>query len=104
MEIRCTKCGKIITDDNNKNIAASISGSIMGDEYIESYFFCEDCEVYTFEIYHDRFMGEDEVRIQGPISKLDGDEKIKLIKECQEPWNKKCRCDAHKKYFGSSLD
>jgi hypothetical protein len=27
-----------------------------------------------------------------------------LIKQCPEPWNKKCRCEAHRAYFGGWLD
>ena len=83
---------------------ASISGSIMGDEYTESYYFCNRCEVYTVEIYHDRFLGEDEVSIRGPVSRSEGDVKVELIKQCSEPWNKKCRCEVHQSYFQESLD
>lgn len=83
---------------------ASISGGIMGDEYIESYFLCSRCEVYTVEIYHDRFLGEDTVFVRGPVSKAEGDAKVELIRQCSEPWNKKCRCRAHQAYFEGSLD
>jgi hypothetical protein len=83
---------------------AFISGSIMGDEYIESYYFCSRCEVYTVEIYHDRFLGEDEISVRGPVLKPEGDAMVELIKQCSEPWNKKCRCKAHQSYFQDSLD
>lgn len=76
----------------------------MGDEYIETYFFCKNCSVYTVEIYHDRFLGEEEISIQGPIPQSEGDAKVELIKKCSQPWNKKCRCAAHKEYFAGSLD
>lgn len=76
----------------------------MGDEYIESYYFCEPCGVYTVEVYHDRFLGEDEVSLRGPMSKERGDEKIEVIRQCPEPGNKRCRCDAHQSYFGRWLD
>ena len=55
---------------------ASISGSIMGDEYTESYFLCNHCGVYTLEIYHDRFSGEDDVSVRGPVPKSEGDAKV----------------------------
>jgi hypothetical protein len=29
---------------------------------------------------------------------------VELIKQCSEPWNKKCRCKAHQSYFQGSLD
>ncbi len=76
----------------------------MGDEYVESYYFCDDCGVYTVEVYHDRFCGDDEVSLRGPVSRSDGDAKVELIRRCSEPWDKKCRCDAHRSYFGSWLD
>ena len=76
----------------------------MGDEYIESYFFCDDCKIYTVEIYHDRFLGEESVFFRGPVSKEDGDAQVAIIKRCDSPWDKKCRCAAHREYFGNSLD
>lgn len=76
----------------------------MGDEYIESYFFCEHCGVYTIEVCHDRFLGEEEISVRGTVSRSDGDAAITLIKKCHQPWDKKCRCDAYKAYFGESLD
>ena len=27
-----------------------------------------------------------------------------MIKKCDRPWDKKCRCDAHRAYFCSTLD
>ena len=82
----------------------SISGSIMGDEYTESYYFCSKCQVYTVEIYHDRFLGEEEILVRGPVSKPEGDAMVELTKQCSEPWNKKCRCEAHRSYFEGLLD
>ncbi len=101
--IRCSECGTEL-DRQDENRVASISGSIMGDEYTDTYYFCSRCEVYTVEVYHDRFLGEDEVSIRGPLSKSEGDAKVKLIRQCQEPWDKKCRCEAHQSYFQGSLD
>jgi hypothetical protein len=48
---------------------ASMSGSILGDEFIESYFLCKKWWVYTVEIYQDRFSGEEKVSVQGPCPK-----------------------------------
>ncbi len=102
--IPCSKCAKDLSGPASKNPVVSISGSIMGDEYIESYYFCGECGVYTVEVYHDRFLNEEEVSMQGPVSKADGDAQVALIRQCSEPWNKKCRCKAHLAYFGNSLD
>ena len=63
---------------------ASISGGIMGDEYIESYYFCKSCGVYTLEVYHDRFLGEEDVSVRGPLPKAQGDAKVELIRQCSQ--------------------
>ena len=99
--IECAQCGEVFEQEAG---VASISGSIMGDEYTESYFFCSKCGVYTVEVYHDRFLGEDDISVRGPVAKSEGDDKIQLIKRSPEPWNKKCRCKAHREYFGRWLD
>ena len=102
--IQCAKCGKKLDNSSGGGPVAAISGSIMGDEDTDSYYFCEDCGVYTVEVYHDRFLGEGEISIRGPLSKEDGDARVRLIRECIDPWDKKCRCAAHRAYFGDSLD
>jgi hypothetical protein len=76
----------------------------MGDEWAETYFFCKECCVYTVEIYRDAFLGGENASAKGPLSKEEGDIKVRLIKECAEPWDKNCRCQAHRIYFGDSLD
>jgi hypothetical protein len=102
--VRCAQCGREFAGQGAEDRAASISGSIMGDEYIESYFLCKKCGVYTVEIYRDRFSGEEDVSVRGPVPKAEGDAKVELIRQCSEAWNKKCRCQAHQSYFGGSLD
>lgn len=102
--IECAKCGKVFDTEKGGRPLASISGSLMGDEYIESYFFCESCGTYTVEIYHDRFLGDSTVFIRGPVPKAEGDAKVQLIGRCPEPWDKKCRCTAHMEYFQGQLD
>jgi hypothetical protein len=102
--IRCSQCERELDRKGEDTSEASISGSVMGDEYTESYYFCNECGVYTVEVYHDRFLGEDEISVRGPVSKSEGDGNVALIQQCLEPWNKKCRCDAHRSYFGGWLD
>lgn len=102
--IPCSQCKRPLGAPVEGGFVPSISGGIMGDEYIESYYFCTHCGVYTVEVVHDRFLGEEDVRLRGPVSKEAGDEKVALIKRCPEPGNKKCRCDAHRAYFGRWLD
>ena len=101
---QCSSCGKELDDKDGKNIIASISGSIMGDETIETFFHCPACDGYSLEICHDRFCGETTTRTEGPYRRADVAERIALIKQCAEPWNKKCRCEAHKHYFQGWLD
>lgn len=101
---KCSMCGRILDSKMDNCRVASISASIMGNETTETYYFCRKCEVYTLEIYRDRFLGEDSVTIQGPMAKADGDKQVQLIRKCKEPWDKKCRCKAHRRYFGSGLD
>ena len=84
--IRCSQCRRDFDQKAGGRCVASISGSILGDEYIESYYFCNQCEVYTVEIYHDRFLGEDEVSVRGPVPKSEGNAEVELIRECSEPW------------------
>lgn len=102
--VKCSKCGQELDDEKSSHRLASISGSIMGDEYIETFYYCRECDVYTVEIYHDRFSGEDSVVLRGPVNKDEGDKQIRLIRQCKEPWDKKCRCRAHRAYFGGGLD
>jgi len=100
----CSNCGKELDDKDGKNIIASISGSLMGDETIEFYFLCPACDRYTLKIVHDRFCGETTSRTEGSYIRAEIEDRIALINQCNESWNKKCRCDAHKKYFDGWLD
>jgi len=97
--VHCTQCGKEINLDDLEGYVPSISGEVMGDEYIESYYKCVACDVYTIEVIHDRFLGEETVSFRGPISKSEAEAKIALIGQCPDPGNKKCRCAAHRSYF-----
>lgn len=98
--VRCSNCGR----DIDQPAVASIAGSIMGDEYIESFYRCLWCGLYTVEILRDRFLGEAVVSMRGPISRPEGDAIVQRIAQCSRPWNKKCRCDVHQEHFGYALD
>ena len=45
--IQCLKCKNDLDQQKKNTPVASICVSVMGDEYTESYYFCEDCQVYT---------------------------------------------------------
>ena len=94
MTLRCADCGADLGD--HKARVAFICLDVMGDEYIESYWQCEGCGGYMTEIYHDRFLGEDEVR-SGALDAGRALEMIELIKQCPDPSNKRCKCPAHQK-------
>ena len=98
--MRCAQCKKEIMDEPR----AAISGSIMGDEVTDVYYFCPDCRVYTVDVCRDRFLGEEEASVRGPLKEAEGDEQVALIQQCSESWDKKCRCPAHRAYFGEWLD
>jgi len=102
--IECSKCGKPLDEGEQAGPVARICAGIMGDEYIESWYFCPDCQVYYLDNYRDRFSGEDSFSVQGPIAKAKGDAKVALIRQCPKPHSKRCRCPAHREYFGSWLD
>jgi hypothetical protein len=102
--IQCSQCSREFDPQNMSEYIASISGSIMGDECIETYYYCDRCGVYTVEVFWDYFSGQESASVQGPIKKAVGDEKVAMIKRCSEPWDKKCRCASHQSYFEGSLD
>jgi hypothetical protein len=102
--VRCLQCGDELPQEKEGRCAASISGSIMGDEYTESYVLCERCGVYTVEVCYEPFLGDEEVRCEGPVPRENGDAAVNLIRQCPEPWNKKCRCQAHITHFNGALD
>ena len=95
----CPQC-----DNPLREREASISGSVMGDEYTETYYFCGACETYTVVTSRDRFSGEESISVEGPVPKPVGDSKVHVIRRCPEPWEKKCRCEAHREYFRGWLD
>jgi len=40
--VKCVQCGRPFGEEDRR---ASMSASVMGDEYTESYFLCPDCNV-----------------------------------------------------------
>jgi hypothetical protein len=102
--VKCVQCGNELDPANESIRIASMSGSIMGDEYTDIYYFCGACGVYTVQSWYEPFLGEESSTSHGPVSREEGDEAVALIRQCCEPWNKKCRCQAHRTYFKGQLD
>jgi hypothetical protein len=102
MTMQCKQCSRPFLKEER---VASISGSILGDECTDSYFLCPVCGVYTVAGWCDVFTGgEETLNLSGPLSKEEGDKRIEQIQRCSRPWDKKCRCDAHRAYFHNTLD
>jgi hypothetical protein len=99
--VQCIQCKRPLSGEL---CIASISGSIMGDEHTDSFFFCPECGVYTLVSWWDNFTGEETMELSGPLSKQEVDTKVELIGKCSRPWDKKCRCTAHREYFNDALD
>lgn len=100
----CRICLECKREFKKEDRVASISGSIMGDEYTDSFFFCPQCLVYTVVTWYDNFTGVETVSASGPVPRAEGDERVALIGRCPRPWDKKCRCEAHRTYFRGALD
>lgn len=102
--IACVICKERLDGDAGAGPEASISGAILGDEYTESWYRCRRCDAYTIEVYRDRFLDEGTSSLRGPIAREAGDAQLRLIRQCPEPWDKQCRCAAHRAYFEGALD
>ena len=96
--MRCAKCDLEI--GGPERAVASISAEVMGDEYIESYWLCKKCGVYTKEVFRDSFTTGAHVTVSGPIPRQDGDAEILGLRGCPTPHDKNCRCDAHRQHYG----
>ncbi len=99
--MQCQKCHKELS---GPDWIASISGSILGDECTDVYYLCPVCGVYSVESCRDDFTGIETSSVKGPLTKAEGDALVEIIRRCAEPWDKKCRCEAHRRYFNDTLD
>jgi hypothetical protein len=100
-EVRCSRCGKQF---DKEDFVACISGRIMGDECTDSYYWCGSCAVYTVRLLRDVFVGPETAHNSEPISKEEGTHRLAIIRSCSAPQDERCRCDAHRAYFGDCLD
>ena len=96
--MKCSQCGKTKWDLEQRSAFICFEGG--GDEYIESYFFCQDCNAYSIEVYHDSFMGDGTIHTRGPIPRAEGDRIVAIIEQCPRPNDKRCRCEAHEWFNG----
>jgi hypothetical protein len=101
--ILCSQCGAPGGPEGLGRVC-SIAGSILGDEHVDTLYRCPACGCYTLERYVDRFGGVETAAAGGPLTKERGDALAALIARCQIPYDKTCRCEAHREYFGDGLD
>jgi predicted RNA-binding Zn-ribbon protein involved in translation (DUF1610 family) len=99
----CSRCAAAESPGGFARVC-SIAGSIMGDEHVDTLYSCPACGCYTIERYVDRFGGTETAALDGPVTRERGDALVALIKRCETPYDKNCRCPAHLEYFGGGLD
>ncbi|MGD9546175.1 MAG: hypothetical protein AB7V45_01385 [Candidatus Krumholzibacteriia bacterium] len=99
--MKCLQCHRTFAAEAR---IASMSGSIMGDEVTDAYFLCPACDVYTVATWWDDFTGLETESSSGPLSRDVGDARVAIIRGCEHPWDKTCRCPAHRSYFNDALD
>ncbi len=99
--MKCQQCCKDLAEEN---LIVSISGSIMGDECTDAYYFCPVCKVYSVETRWDNFTGIETSGTSVLLSQEEGDVIVNRIKTCDTPWDKKCRCESHRRHFNDTLD
>ena len=76
----------------------------MGDEHTDVYYLCPVCDQYTVTELWDDFTGVETMNVGGSLTRAEGDRRIEVIRRCPSPWDKKCRCHAHRDYFNNTLD
>jgi hypothetical protein len=97
----CRACGRTLVGVEPE---ASISGSILGDESTDCYYVCPECRAYTVAHWWEPFCGPENMSLSGPLPEAEGRRIVANIRACSEPWDKTCRCPAHRAHFGDSLD
>jgi len=96
--VKCSQCGAELSRDG-QSPEALICADVFGDEYIESYYLCPTCDVYTVEVFRDCFFGDPKVMVRGPVPKPKGAAAVDLIDTCPDPLRKNCQCKAHRAVF-----
>jgi hypothetical protein len=74
--MKCIQCRRPFLKED---YIASISGSIMGDEYTDSSCLCPVFRVYTMVSRRDNFTGVKSMNLYEPIEKQKGNARVELI-------------------------
>ncbi len=99
-DLRCSACGRPLAREPE----AAISGSILGDECTDCYHRCPGCGAYTVVSWREAFCGEEQASVTGPLDPEAGRRCVVRIRGCDRPWDKRCRCPAHRAHFNDQLD
>ncbi len=71
--------------------------SPCGDEETCSLTFCEKCQLFYLNCYHDQFIGNEDFTYEREITQEEAEVVKEAISKCENPHNKHCRCEHHKK-------
>jgi DNA-directed RNA polymerase subunit RPC12/RpoP len=96
--VHCANCKREFPTGARRKAGISITN--IGDEYIYSYWQCEECNFYTVELYRDVHLGVPEISILPAMTKEDGDLAVLRIKTCPDPHNVDCECEYHQRAYG----
>ena len=96
--MRCKSCKKDLGGAEGR--VAFICAEVMGDEYIESYWYCRSCKMYMTVNLRDPFHGDISESGGGQLPKKKGDRLVDLIRKCPDPSDERCQCEAHMEMRG----
>lgn len=68
-----------------------------GDEEVCSLVFCEKCQSYRLNCFHDQFMGDEDFTYEKELAPKEAEIAKEVILKCEKPDNKHCRCKYHEK-------
>ena len=71
--------------------------SPCGDEEICCLLFCNKCQFYYLDCYHDQFIGDGDFTYQQEITPEEAEIVKEAILKCKNPHDKHCRCEHHQK-------
>lgn len=95
VSVPCKQCGAELGPFERRK--AFIALSVMGDEEVRSWYFCEACRCWTIEFLDDKFLGDTTVSVAGPYPEGSCEADVALALTCPQPGDKWCDCAAHKR-------
>ncbi len=99
--MECQACRAPLKNDDAQ---ASMAGRVMGDRVFDRFYRCSDCDAYSLRSFRDSFTGGESAVWHGPFSEAEARDRIAKMTACKNPSDDRCRCGAHRSYFGKALD